>query len=236
MDLTVRDAAAIFDVPEGRIYRWIHEDDLPSREVNGQHYFNRTELLEWATVRRVKFSPDLFRDASGSGESAAGEGLIEALQLGGIISGLSGSDKREVLKEVVGRMHLPGGFDRSVLHQLFLAREAAGSTAIGDGIAIPHPRHPVVLPVGRPTLTLCFLDRPVDFGAPDRQPVHTLFVLVSPTIRAHLRMLARIACALRDEPLRAVLKRRGSPEEILGEIRRMEASFGRNPVDTRESA
>ena len=54
MDLTIRDAAAIFDVPESRIYRWIHEEDLPAREVNGQHYFNRTELLEWATVRRVK--------------------------------------------------------------------------------------------------------------------------------------------------------------------------------------
>jgi nitrogen PTS system EIIA component len=236
MDLTVRDAATIFDVPEGRIYRWIHEDDLPSREVNGQYYFNRTELLEWATVRRVKFSPDLFRDTSGSGESAVGEGLIEALNLGGIISGLSGSDKSEVLKEIVGRMHLPEGFDRSVLHQLFLAREAAGSTAVGDGIAIPHPRHPVVLPVGRPTLTLCFLERPVDFGAADRQPVHTLFVLVSPTIRAHLRMLARIACALRDEPLRAVLKRRGTPEEILREARRVEETFERNPVDSRGSA
>ena len=236
MDLTVRDAATIFDVPEGRIYRWIHEDDLPSREVNGQYYFNRTELLEWATVRRVKFSPDLFRNTSGSGESAVGEGLIEALNLGGIISGLSGSDKSEVLKEIVGRMHLPEGFDRSVLHQLFLAREAAGSTAVGDGIAIPHPRHPVVLPVGRPTLTLCFLERPVDFGAADRQPVHTLFVLVSPTIRAHLRMLARIACALRDEPLRAVLKRRGTPEEILREARRVEETFERNPVDSRGSA
>ncbi len=128
-------------------------------------------------------------------------------------------------------MQLPAGFDRSVLCELFLARESAGSTAVGDGIAIPHPRHPVVLPVGRPMLTLCFLERPVDFGAADRQPVHTLFVLVSPTIRAHLRMLARIACALRDEPLRAVLKRRGPPAEVLREVRRVEEAFMPKPVD-----
>jgi PTS system nitrogen regulatory IIA component len=144
---------------------------------------------------------------------------------------VGGLTKHEVLKEVVDRMQLPEGFDRSVLHELFLAREAAGSTGVGDGIAIPHPRHPVVLPVGRPTLTLCFLDRPVDFGAADRQPVHTLLVLVSPTIRAHLRMLARVACALRDEPLRAVLKRHGSPVEILREIRRVEGTFVPKPVD-----
>jgi PTS system nitrogen regulatory IIA component len=233
MDLTVRDAAAIFDVPEGRIYRWIHEDDLPTREVNGQHYFNRTELLEWAAVRRVKFDPGLFRDPSRS--PSTGEGLVAALELGGTITDLHSSDKRGILQEVVERMRLPEGFDRSVLSQLFLAREAAGSTAVGDGIAIPHPRHPVVLPVGRPTLTLCLLERPVDFGAPDGEPVHTLFVLVSPTIRAHLRMLARVACALRDEPFRAVLKRRGSAEEILRQLHRVEDSFDRSGVDARES-
>jgi PTS system nitrogen regulatory IIA component len=225
MDLTVRDAAGIFSVPEGQIFRWIDEDDLPTREVNGRNYFNRTELLEWATVRRVKFSPDLFRASSGSDDADVGDNLVEALQRGGIVSGVSGSDKRQVLKELVERMRLPEGFDRSMLTELFLAREAAGSTGVGDGIAIPHPRNPVVLPVGRPTLTICFIDPPVDFGAADRQPVHVLLVLVSPTIRAHLRMLARVACALRDEPLRAVLKRRGNPAEILREVRRVEAVF-----------
>ena len=161
---------------------------------------------------------------------------MEALRSGGIITGLPGSDKGEILREVVERLRLPEDFDRSVLHQLFLSREAAGSTAVGDGIAIPHPRHPVVMPAGRPTLTLFFLDRPVDFGAPDRQPVHTLFVLISPTIRAHLRMLARIACALRDEHFRAVLKRRGSTEEILREVQRVEDSADRRSSETRESA
>ncbi|MGO9467022.1 MAG: PTS sugar transporter subunit IIA [Isosphaeraceae bacterium] len=236
MDLTMRDAAEIFSVPEGRIYRWIHEDDLPTREVNGQHYFNRTELLEWATVRRVKFSPDLFRDSAGAGEAVANDTLIESLERGGILSGVCGLDRREVLKEVVERMPLPAGSDRSVLLELFLAREAAGSTAVGDGIAIPHARHPIVLPVGKPMLTLCYLDRPLDFGAADRQPVHTLFVLISPTIRSHLRMLARVACALRDEPLRAVLKRHGSPVEVLREIRRVEETFVPKPVDPGGSA
>jgi PTS system nitrogen regulatory IIA component len=233
MDLTIRDAAAIFDVPEGRIYRWIHDEDLPSREVNGQHYFNRTELLEWAAVRRVKFDPDLFRDPSH--DAPSDEALADALRRGGIVFDLLGSEKPAVLREVVDRMPLPEGFDRSVLHQLFVARESIGSTAVGDGIAIPHPRHPVVLPVGRPVLMLCLLDHPIGFGAVDRQPVHTLFVLVSPTIRAHLRMLARIACALRDATLRAALKRRASAEEILRELERVEDSFQRRSVNTQGS-
>jgi PTS system nitrogen regulatory IIA component len=234
MELTIRDAAAIFDVPEARIYRWVHEDDLPARNVNGQLYFNRTELLEWAAIRRVGFASDLFRDPSGGATS--GEGLVEALRSGGIFTGLTGSDKGEILRGIVASLRLPEDFDRPTLLELFVSREAAGSTAVGDGIAIPHPRHPVITPAGRPTLTLFFLEKPIDFGAPDRQPVHTLFVLVSPTIRAHLRMLARVACVLRDEQFRAVLRRRGSTEEILREVQRLEDSADRRSSKTGESA
>ena len=74
MELTIRDAAAIFGVPEGRIYRWVHDDDLPARNVNGQLYFNRTELLEWATIRRVKFASDLFRHPSAGPADRRGAG------------------------------------------------------------------------------------------------------------------------------------------------------------------
>jgi nitrogen PTS system EIIA component len=173
----------------------------------------------------VKFSPGLFREPRA--DAPEGEGLLAALRRGGIISGIPGSDKSEVLREVVSRIPLPDGFDRSVLLQLFLAREAAGTTAVGDGIAIPHPRHPVVLALAQASLSLCFLDQPVDFGAADHQPVQTLFVLISPTIRTHLRMLARVACALRDESLRTAVKRRGTQEEIVRAIERVEESFGR---------
>jgi nitrogen PTS system EIIA component len=231
MDLTVRQAAAIFDVSEGRIYRWIHDDGLPSRQVNGNQYFNRTELLEWATVRRVKFDPDLFRDPEGG--SSSNEALAEALSIGGIVTGIGGDEKSDILRTVVERMRLPEGFDRSVLTQLMLARESAGSTAVGGGIAIPHPGHPVILPVGGPSLTICFLDKPVQFGARDEQPVDTLFVLVSPTIRAHLRMLARVACVLRDESFLAVLKRRANAEEIVKEVRRVEGTFVGSSADKR---
>jgi nitrogen PTS system EIIA component len=233
MDLTIRDVVAIFDVPEGKIYRWIHDADLPAREVNGHHYFNRTELLEWATVHRVKFSPDLVCDPSN--DTPRGEEMVSALQTGGIITGVHGSDRRDVLRQVVEKLRLPEDFDRTLLYQLFLARESIGSTAVGEGIAIPHPRYPVVLPVGPPILSLCFLNQPIDFGALDRQPVDTLFILVSPTIRSHLRMLARIACTLRDERFRAALTRRDSTETILREVQRVEKRFGRRSVDTPES-
>ena len=116
----------------------------------------------------------------------------EALHAGGIHYRIGGSDKASVLHHVVETMRLPAEVDREFLYEVLLAREALGSTAIGDGIAIPHVRNPVILHLERPLITLCFLERPVDFGALDGQPVDTLFTLISPTVRAHLHLLSRL--------------------------------------------
>ena len=79
-----------------------------------------------------------------------------------------------------------------------LAREAIAPTAIGEGIAIPHVRNPVVLHVGRPSITLCFLEQPIEYDALDGKPVHTLFTIVSPTTRAHLHLMSKLSFVLRD--------------------------------------
>ena len=71
--------------------------------------------------------------------------------------------------------------DRETLLQLLLARDAAAVVPVGGGIAIPHVRNPIALSTDEPSLTLCFLRQPVDFAAPDGQPVFALFFLVSPT-------------------------------------------------------
>jgi PTS system nitrogen regulatory IIA component len=100
-----------------------------------------------------------------------------------------------------------------------------GSTGIGDGIAIPHVRNPIVLHIPHPSVTLCFLDHPVEFGALDGLPVSTLFTLVSPTVRSHLHLLSKLAFALRDPQFRAVIANRGSRDEILQEARRVEKNI-----------
>jgi PTS system nitrogen regulatory IIA component len=119
--------------------------------------------------------------------------------------------------------------DREFLLQVLLAREALGSTGIGDGIAIPHARNPIVLNVERPTITLCFLENPVDFAALDGLPVTILFTLINPTARAHLHLLSRLAFMLNDKGFKDVLKRQTSRDEILAEARRTMQSLVASP-------
>jgi nitrogen PTS system EIIA component len=216
MQLAVRDAASILDVSEKTIYRWIKEGKLPAYRVADQYRFNRAELLEWATARKINVSPEIFQEPEGSQVSLPT--LPEAMQAGGIHYRIGGGDKQSVLRAVVEVMQLPDSVDRDFLLQVLLARESLGSTGIGDGIAIPHVRNPIVLHIASPTITLCFLEHPIDFGALDGKPVNILFTIISPTVRAHLHLLSKLAFALRDPTFKAILTRQGSRDEIAKEI------------------
>jgi PTS system nitrogen regulatory IIA component len=223
MQLTVRDASRLLDVPESTVTRWIKQRGLPSEHVGGHYYFNRVDLMEWATANRVKVSMEVFDHLEPDDEP--GPSLAEALEAGGIHYGLQDTNKEAALRALVQVLPAPDGIDRELLLRLFLAREASASTAIGDGIALPHVRNPIVLNVERPMVTLGFLERPVDFGALDGKPVQVLFSLICPTMRTHLRILSRLSYALHDDQFKVVLTRLGGPEEIMQEVRRVEAAF-----------
>lgn len=218
MKLTARDAASLFNVSEKTIYRWIEQKGLPAYRINKQFRFNQTELLEWASAGRTGIAPGFLSEPESESEPLPDP--VQALASGGIHYRVGGDSRESVLRSVVELLRLPDQVDRTFLLQVLLAREALGSTGIGDGIAIPHARNPIVLNVDRPTITLCFLENPVDFEALDGLPVTVLFTLVSLTVRTHLHLLSRLAFILGDKGFREVLKRQGSRDEILAEARR----------------
>jgi len=223
MQVTVREAAALLDVSEKTIYRWIKKGDMPAYRLNEQYRFHRAELLEWATANKIGVSVAIFHENGGSASHPTT--LSQALLDGGIVYRMVGDDKATILKLAVEAMRLPEEVDREQLLQVLLAREALASTGIGDGIAVPHVRNPIVLHIPQPTITLCFLERPVDFGALDGQPVHCLFTMVSPTVRAHLHLLSRLAFALRDPGFKDAIARQALRDEIFAELRRVESGF-----------
>jgi nitrogen PTS system EIIA component len=223
MQLTVRDVGKLLDVSESTVARWIKQRGLPAQYVSGQHRFNRAELLEWATAAKIKISVEVFDNLQSDSEPTPT--LEEALAAGGVYYQLPDTSKERALRALVRVLPLPEEIDRELLLRLFLAREASASTAIGDGIALPHVRNPIVLNVTRPMIALCFLEKPVDFGALDGKPVQILFSLISPTMRSHLQLLARLSFALHDAKFKEVVVRQGQSEEILREARRIEANL-----------
>jgi PTS system nitrogen regulatory IIA component len=219
VELKVRDVARLLNVSEQTVYRWVRGRSLPAHRVHDQYHFNRVELQEWAALHKHRVSPELFALNGSSKEIVS---LRSAIERGGIFYGVPGEVRQEVLASVTRLPGIPAGVDRHLLHQLLVAREALASTSVGDGIAVPHPRDPVVVRVDRPAVFLCFLERPVDFGAIDGRPVRVLFMLLSPTVRDHLQMLARLADALHDEGFKELLASSAPREEILDRLRAVE--------------
>lgn len=223
MNLSVRDAAGLLNVAEKTIYRWIKQQSIPAYRVQDQYRFNRAELLEWATSRKLKVSSKIFLEPEFDNQPIPS--LHSALTNGGVFYRVSGDTKESALREVVELLRLPEEVDRDFLLRVLMAREAIVSTAVGDGIAIPHVRNPVVLHVGRPSLSLCFLETPIEYGALDGKPVNALFMIISPTTRAHLHLMSKLSFVLRDPGVQTAIKRQDSRQEILQQFERAEQSL-----------
>jgi len=222
MFLRVADVASAVGVEEKTVLGWIKHQGLPAHRQNDRYQINRVDLLEWATNHGITIPPDVF---AASGESPQIPAVSAALLQGGIHYELPGDTPEEALREVVARLKLPPGMDPEFLLQTLLAREALGSTAFGNGIAIPHVRNPIVGQTGESAISLCFLKKPIDFDALDGKPVTILFTLVTPNVKAHLNLLAKLAFLLHDQSFQALLHRPGTEAEIMSAIRSLEETI-----------
>ncbi|PJC48564.1 MAG: PTS fructose transporter subunit IIA [Candidatus Omnitrophica bacterium CG_4_9_14_0_2_um_filter_42_8] len=151
--------------------------------------------------------------------------LSEAIKKGGIHYRIEGKDKKALLNAVINLLNLPDDVKKETLLEAMLVREELGSTGFGDGIAIPHARYPVVTHIPSPVVSVCFLDKPVDYGSIDGKPVSCLFTLISPTVRSHLAMLSRIAHVLKDAGVKNALVAQKNRDFILTKIEKAERAI-----------
>lgn len=220
MLMNITDAANALQAEEKSVIQWIRKERLPAETVRGEYMINRAELLEWATARGLKVDPSVFKIRDD--DSVHMPSIFEAVEAGGIHYGVQGHDKETILKNVVELLELSEEIDPEFLLQVLLTREAVGTTAIGDGIAIPHVRNPILLQLPVSKIALCFLEEPVDFDAPDGKPVTVLFTLTSPTVKVHLHLLSSLSYALKNQDLKKALTDRADRQTILGILKNME--------------
>ena len=209
MKLTVGEAAALLGADEERVHDWIEGEDLPAQKIRGQYRIHRSDLLEWATAHKLTVAPRAFHQERGA------PSLAKALRAGGVHAAVAGADLESVLREIVKLLPLADEADRDMLLQVLLARDALGVTPVGDGIAIPHVRTPIILAPVNAVLALSFVTTPLDLHAADGRAVDTFFLLICPTVHVHLAMLAKLAWALREPAFRDAVRRRATADEII---------------------
>jgi PTS system nitrogen regulatory IIA component len=147
--------------------------------------------------------------------------LPEAL----VLPDLQGQSKGEVLLELAQPMSVQyPQIDAGRLVDVLWERERLGSTAIGDGIAIPHGKLP-----GLKSVRAAFGRhlRGVDFDSLDGQPTKLFFLLVAPddSVGQHLKALARVSRLLKDAAFRAHLLAASDRADLYRQIREEDEKF-----------
>lgn len=224
MYVNVKETAKLLSVSEKTVYRWIKRNLVPTYKVHGSYRFKRAELLDWATSKRRHVNEEPLETTPQEKEPLPK--LADALNAGGIVYRVAGSSRNEVLTDAVNHLRLPDDVDLEMLKKMLIIREELASTGIGDGFALPHPRNAVLDHLTRAKVNICFLEHPVDYGAIDRKPVHTLIIVISPSLRVQLHLLSLLHYILRDADLRRTLAAQPCRDEIVGAIKDAEARIG----------
>src|SRR5438132_7233489 len=147
--------------------------------------------------------------------------ISELLSPGTINLDLRSSDRNGVLEELVNQIPelANQATARATLLRALHDREQLHSTAIGDGIALPHARNGLVGLVNHSIVVFGRHPAGIAYGALDNVPARLFFLLIAPTVTQHLGILARLSRLLRDQRLRQNLLAADRPEKVLTFIR-----------------
>ena len=143
--------------------------------------------------------------------------ILEFLCKDAVSSDLKAGTKADVISEMVGLLVEAGVIEKKLKNkviEVLMAREAMGSTAIGQGIAIPHGKSDAT---DKLVSALGISRKGISFDSLDGEPVHIFFLLVAPIDSAgpHLKALARVSRLLKDKFFRDSLKNTKSGKEML---------------------
>jgi PTS system nitrogen regulatory IIA component len=129
----------------------------------------------------------------------------DLLDRGAIAPRAGAPGKRQALSVVAEIAARAFGLKPAVVLDALLEREAAGSTGVGYGVAVPHAR---LKGIDRLRGVFVRLEQPVEFEAVDDRPVDLIFALFAPPEASgeHLRALARVSRILRQADLREQLR------------------------------
>jgi PTS system nitrogen regulatory IIA component len=191
---TMSQAAELLGVSEAVLARWCRQGVIPSHHHRGQVVFRREELLLWQSEHQLEDQASLASPAKGHNGT-----LKEALKRGG-------------LHLIPGNLTLEQWFQAALgtlspslvpqIHETkiqLLEREKLASTAIGRGIALPHPRTPDQLSFSENMVVALPIQNPDLFPAPDPQPVFFAFLLLCHSTSSHLQLMGKLAQALAQE-------------------------------------
>ncbi len=229
MDLKIKDVSTLLHVSEEAIEKLIEQNNIPFYRLNDEFRFNRTEIENWVIEHSLDSSEDKLSHFLKSNDGKARGGtqpfsFFRAIHRGLVIRNVPGDTKQEIIKLAMQQIAQNLDLDAEGLTELLLDRETLMPTALNKGIAVPHTRD-FLLSEAYDIVAIVYPDQPIEYGALDEEPVHTLFFLFACQDKRHLNLLAKIAHFCSAEENTRFLKKQPDKEDILQYIKEWESKL-----------
>lgn len=225
MELKIKDLTALLNTDEKTLLQWIRDKKIPNYKINHQYLFNKTEIKEWILQNNIQVSDKILE----LNETNTPVKLSQLIARGGIHFNIAGKTPIEVIKNAVHVMTIPPEVDEETVVYSLIEREEMMPTAIGKGIAIPHPRNPIIADIDNENVTLCLLQEAINYNALDNDPVHAIFIILSANPKRHLQILAHISYLCQKGDFTGYIRQNHPAEEILSWIQEKESQWERKP-------
>lgn len=149
--------------------------------------------------------------------------IAELIHRGGVFKDVEGTTPEEIYDTVSKMIDLPDGMTANQVYNALCTREKVLSTAVGNGIALPHARSPIMKDEKDQRICVVYLKNPIDMKAPDERNVFVMFVLLTYKPEVHLKVLSNLAGLFRQVSFRKALENKASEAELMDLVRELDA-------------
>jgi len=202
--MTLKELAQMLGMDLRRLERMAQRGQIPCHKVGAQYRFNRAEVTDWLQRNMGTMKADHLAEVDAGitahRQSHKDEAIvIPLLRIEAITVRLDARTRTSALRELVALAHKTGlVYDSESLLDAVVQREDLCSTAMGGGIPIPHPRHPLPYALAEPILVVAKTTQGIVFGGSDGGLVNLFFLTASQEDRHHVHVLARLCRMLHD--------------------------------------
>jgi nitrogen PTS system EIIA component len=202
---------------EKEVHQLIKQKEIPNQILQDKVVFNKQQVIEWALAHNMPINVSRHMKLS----EYHIETLSTLLDKNSFHYGCNFTEF-SYIEQMVSEISFEKNVDREIIVQLLRSREEMMSTAIGNGISLPHPRVPLMVGRNKPVINIFFPTTPLDLKSIDSKPVHTIVLVISQTIKQHLSLLAHLSFLLSKETFRFALENRLVFKEIIDIIKKIE--------------
>ena len=145
--------------------------------------------------------------------------IASLIHKGGVFMDISGDTPEMVYRQICDSMQLPSDITATTIYNALCAREKVMSTAVGNGIALPHSRMPILTNEDEQRICVVYLKEPMDMKAPDDCKVSVMFILLTANPETHLQVLSTLVSLFQKKEFKKLLENKAGEAELLAAIR-----------------